>query len=183
MSEQELRRCVDSAFKQGHDALRRNSPIEALPPAVGDMVLTVRRRTRFPWTFPRLWVLTALSASLVGRAKFFELVSNIHLVSNTNTHAARTRTARWRAPQPVRALGLPRRARAPARTRPLVRSRCACATEDLRRQCASCWTFSDRGDRVRDRPRSQQRRRATAQKASAWSRARGRNPRASARRS
>jgi Protein of unknown function (DUF3987)/Bifunctional DNA primase/polymerase, N-terminal/Primase C terminal 1 (PriCT-1) len=95
MSEQELRQCVESAFKQDHDALRGNAllwaqmintsggwddplplvtndnlptfPIEALPPVVADMVLAVAEANQVPVDLPAIVGLAALSASLVGR--------------------------------------------------------------------------------------------------------------------
>ena len=97
MSEQELRQCVESAFKQDHDALRSNAllwtqiintgsgwdaplplvtndnlptfPIEALPPPVADMALAVTEANQVPVDLPAIMGLAALSASLVGRVK------------------------------------------------------------------------------------------------------------------
>jgi hypothetical protein len=88
MSEQELRQCVDSAFKQDHDALRRNAllwaqtintsggwddplplvtndnlppfPIEALPPAVADMALAVAEANQVPLDLAATMGLAAL---------------------------------------------------------------------------------------------------------------------------
>ena len=97
LDEAELRQCVESAFKQDHDALRSNAllwsqmintsggwddplplvtndnlptfPIEALPPAVADMVLAVTEANQVPVDLPAIMGLAALSASLVGRVK------------------------------------------------------------------------------------------------------------------
>ena len=97
LDEAELHKCIDSAFKQDHDTLRSNAllwtqmintsggwddplplvtndnlpafPIEALPPAVGDMVLAVAEANQVPVDLAAIMGLTALSASLVGRVK------------------------------------------------------------------------------------------------------------------
>ena len=97
MSDQELRQCVESAFKQDHDTVRSNAllwtqmintsggwddplplvtnenlpafPIEALPPVVANMALAVTEANQVPVDLPAIMGLAALSASLVGRVK------------------------------------------------------------------------------------------------------------------
>jgi replicative DNA helicase len=97
MSQQEVRQCVESAFKQDHDTVRSNAllwtqtintsggwddplplvtndnlpafPIEALPPVLANMALAVTEANQVPVDLPAIMGLAALSASLVGRVK------------------------------------------------------------------------------------------------------------------